>query len=164
MNSGTFLRFTSLNHAPSETRRLLRDRFSRFLPSQRSSSVPPITQNVLSDELMLQLLSDRTERVQFPEKWVRRNPPEQIPSIHNIVAQYPGGDVFSSSPKSNVEHLIIVLIQRNWHFSDLHLSCRRPVLLPNIQSFFPTDFPGRFESHFPILKPLCDIIRALQIV
>ncbi len=58
MSSEKFLRFTSLSHAPSETRRLLRDRFSRFLPSQHSSSVPPITQNVLPDELMLRLLSN----------------------------------------------------------------------------------------------------------
>ncbi len=56
MSSAAFLRFMSLNHAPSETRRLLRDRFSRFLPSQHSSSIPLVTQNILSDELMLHFL------------------------------------------------------------------------------------------------------------
>ena len=56
MSSITFLRFASLNHAPSETRRILRDRFSRFLPSQHSSSIPLVTQNILSDELMLHFL------------------------------------------------------------------------------------------------------------
>jgi len=58
VSSATFLRFTSLNHAPSETRRLLRDRFSRFLPSQHNSSIQLVTQNVLTDELMLRLLSN----------------------------------------------------------------------------------------------------------
>ena len=59
---------------------------------------------------------------------------------------------------------MIVLIQRKWHFSDLHRSRRRPVLLSNIPSLFPTDFSGIFEGRFSVFKPLRDMFRALQIV
>jgi hypothetical protein len=59
---------------------------------------------------------------------------------------------------------VAVLIQRNWHFSDLHRSRRRPVLVPNIPLHFTTDFSGVFEGRFSVLKPLGNMFRALQIV
>lgn len=48
-------RFTSLSHVPAETRRLLRDRLRRFLPSYRT---PPamVDRALLDDELVLGLL------------------------------------------------------------------------------------------------------------
>ncbi|MDA8112852.1 MAG: hypothetical protein M0T83_10405, partial [Nitrospiraceae bacterium] len=95
MSSEMFLRFTSLNHAPSETRRLLMDRFSRFLPSQHSSFIPPITQNVLSDELMLRLLSNL--RVAF------NNDLEKTKNFYEVeLLKYDGGLSFDE------------LISRGW--------------------------------------------------
>ena len=55
-----------------------------------------------------------------------------------------------------------VLIQRNWHFSDLHRSPRRSVLFPNIPSFFSTDCSGILKGRFSVFKPLRDVFRALQ--
>lgn len=48
-------RFSSLTQAPAETRRLLRGRFSRFLPAEPSPRLPS-EQPVLDDELFLQLM------------------------------------------------------------------------------------------------------------
>ena len=49
-------RFSSLKHVPAETRRLLRDRFARYLPSERTTTTNPSRTVKLSDELLLQLL------------------------------------------------------------------------------------------------------------
>jgi len=68
-------------------------------------------------------------------------------------------DFFSTTSKTAVlGEEIPVLIQRNWHFSDLHRSRKRPVLLPNIQSLFPTDLPGGLEGRFSVLKFLCNML------
>jgi hypothetical protein len=49
-------RFSSLKHVPAETRRLLRDRFARYLPSQHSRSARTPKNGMLSDESLLYLL------------------------------------------------------------------------------------------------------------
>jgi len=46
-------RFASLNFAPSETRRLLRDRFSRHLPSRQPIASKPPAVGALRDESVL---------------------------------------------------------------------------------------------------------------
>jgi hypothetical protein len=48
-------RFSSLTHAPSETRRLLRDRFSRYLPSHHNTFNRPSSIVTLPDESVLYL-------------------------------------------------------------------------------------------------------------
>ena len=48
-------RFSSLKQAPAETRRLLRDRFARYLPSQQNSQVRAAKKVTLPDEALLQL-------------------------------------------------------------------------------------------------------------
>jgi hypothetical protein len=49
-------RFQSLNHVPVETRRILRDRFARYLRAQFSEAVEPTRGALLPDELLLNLL------------------------------------------------------------------------------------------------------------
>ena len=46
----------ALKYAPAETRRLLRDRFARYLPSHHSTSIHPAKNVTLSDESLLHLL------------------------------------------------------------------------------------------------------------
>jgi hypothetical protein len=53
-------RFSCLKHVPAETRRILRDRFARYLPSQHSTSSLTPKGITLSDELLLQLLLNLT--------------------------------------------------------------------------------------------------------
>ena len=49
-------RFSSLKHVPAETRRLLRGRFARFLPSPRNASFRAVKSVTLADESLLHLL------------------------------------------------------------------------------------------------------------
>ena len=53
-------RFSSLKYAPAETRRILRDRFARYLPSQHSTSSRTPKGVTLPDEVLLQLLLSLT--------------------------------------------------------------------------------------------------------
>ncbi len=49
-------RFSSLKYVPAETRRLLRDRFARYLPSRQSASIRTAKGVTLADESLLHLL------------------------------------------------------------------------------------------------------------
>lgn len=49
-------RFSSLAHVPAETRRILRDRFMRFLRAQFGEAVQPTRGDLVPDELLLRLL------------------------------------------------------------------------------------------------------------
>jgi hypothetical protein len=49
-------RFSSLKHAPAETRLILRDRFVRYLPIQLSAPARTVNGGTLSDESLLHLL------------------------------------------------------------------------------------------------------------
>jgi tetratricopeptide (TPR) repeat protein len=49
-------RFSSLKHIPAETRRLLRDRFRRYLPSPPNASIRAVKSVTLADESLLYLL------------------------------------------------------------------------------------------------------------
>jgi hypothetical protein len=53
-------RFSSLKHAPAETRRILRDRFARYLPLQHRTSNRTRKDVTLPDEILLQLLLSLT--------------------------------------------------------------------------------------------------------
>src|SRR6202008_3983441 len=53
-------RFSSLQHVPAETRRILRDRFSRYLPSQFGEAVEPTRGKLVPDEVLLHLLLNLT--------------------------------------------------------------------------------------------------------
>jgi hypothetical protein len=49
-------RFSSMKYAPAETRRILRDRFVRYLPVSNTPAVRPPSENLIPDELLLNLL------------------------------------------------------------------------------------------------------------
>ncbi len=49
-------RFSSMKYAPAETRRILRDRFARYLPVAKSAPARPNAGNLVRDELLLNLL------------------------------------------------------------------------------------------------------------
>ncbi len=55
-------RFSSLKHVPAEARRILRDRFSRYLPSQHATTIHAAKGGrvTLSDELLLRLMQNLT--------------------------------------------------------------------------------------------------------
>ena len=53
-------RFSSLKNNPTETRRILRDRFARYLPSDNTASIRTPRSVTLSDESLLQLLLNLT--------------------------------------------------------------------------------------------------------
>ena len=53
-------RFSSLKHNPAETRRILRDRFARYLPSDNTASSRMSRKITLSDESLLRLLLNLT--------------------------------------------------------------------------------------------------------
>jgi hypothetical protein len=49
-------RFSSMKYAPAETRRILRDRFVRYLPVSNTPAMRPSSANLVPDELLLNLL------------------------------------------------------------------------------------------------------------
>jgi hypothetical protein len=49
-------RFSSLKYAPAEARRILRDRFARYLPTQHNTVTHAPKQFILPDEALLRLL------------------------------------------------------------------------------------------------------------
>ena|SRR6266446_10763657 len=49
-------RFSSMKYAPAATRRILRDRFARYLPVENSAAARPNAANLVRDELLLNLL------------------------------------------------------------------------------------------------------------
>ena len=62
-------RFPSIDYAPSETRRLLRDRFDRKLRVHRQTRFLASDVEVMSDQLMLRLLQGLD--VTFEAEWTR---------------------------------------------------------------------------------------------
>lgn len=49
-------RFSSMKYAPAETRRILRDRFARYLPVPPGAPTRPHSDNLIRDEQLLDLL------------------------------------------------------------------------------------------------------------
>jgi hypothetical protein len=49
-------RFSSMKYAPAETRRILRDRFLRYLPVSNTAAMRPSSENLIPDEQLLNLL------------------------------------------------------------------------------------------------------------
>jgi hypothetical protein len=78
-------RFPSIKHAPSETRRLLRDRFDRKLRVHRQTHHLAPDAEVISDQLMLRLL--QCLDVTFEAEWGRAE------------AAYGAGNPSSAEPK-----------------------------------------------------------------
>ncbi len=90
-------RFASLKQVPAETRRLLRDRFSRYLPSRYGSSVRPGKGGtlVLADEILLHLMLNL--RFEFGNDFQR------------VRAEYE-----SAIAQSSVEPALDDLLKRGW--------------------------------------------------
>jgi hypothetical protein len=85
-------RFSSMKYAPAETRRILRDRFVRYLPVSNTPAIRPPSENLMPDELLLNLLinlditfESDADRARMSYDAARAKNPDE-PSFDQVIA------------------------------------------------------------------------------